>query len=395
MKNVLFLLILCGLALQGFPIVPGYYGARSLSLGYSSTAFNYDINAIYINPSLLSSLSYSLSGYQYQNSYLEYKNFAEDLSNVLAYDLENFESLGDSEKSALFSTLTDLFQSKAGMYGFRANVPGYISRGYGFAVSFVNTTVVNPVNADAENNIFNKDIGDITNEDIAALKMNFLGLSYKKMSLSYAMQIYRSVSFGITLHYLTGKISDFNGSLLGDIFTTGAESKDYLEYGWENAKAEGSKFSKIVSDLGINVNLGRYFNVGLVYRNFGGAKIKAPERNIALPKRVTAGLAFRPDNQWGFYLDMDVKPVELLYNGEEMQPFSFGIEKGFFKNKFFVRAGMLSDLTEKHFFGKKSNVLYGMGLGFNMKKINVDVAVGIDNDGTVKNLAISGFFLLK
>ena len=78
-----------------------------------------------------------------------------------------------------------------------------------------------------------------------------------------------------------------------------------------------------------------------------------------------------------------------------MQPFSFGIEKGFFKNKFFIRAGMLSDLTEKHFFGKKSNTLYGMGLGFNMKKISVDVAVGIDNDGTVKNLAISGFFLLK
>jgi hypothetical protein len=92
---------------------------------------------------------------------------------------------------------------------------------------------------------------------------------------------------------------------------------------------------------------------------------------------------------------MDVAKSNRLYNGEEIQPLSFGIEKGFFENRFFVRAGFLSDLTEKHFFGSKSNVLYGIGLGFNMKRIVVDFAVGMNSSGTVKNLAISGFLIFK
>lgn len=397
MKILLFIL-LCGLALNGLAIVPGYYGARSLSLGYASTAFNYDINATFVNPALLSSIPYSLSGYQYQNSYLDYKTFAEDLNDVLAYNLENFEGIGENEKGAVISKLRDIFQAKAGMYGFRSNIPGYISRGYGFSISFVNTAIVNPIgpgSGDTAGDIFNKDIADITNEDIAALRMNFIGLNYKKMSLSYAMEVYRAVSVGIGLHYLNGKISDFSGSIAGDIFTAGAEPVDYLEYSWEEAKNNGSKFSRLVLDLGINVTLGRYFNVGLVYKNTGGAKIKAPARDIVLPKRIIAGIAFKPNNQWGFFLDMDVRKTDLLYNGQEQQPISFGIEKGLFKNKFFIRAGMLNDLTEKHFFGKKSNTLYGLGLGFNMGKIVVDAAVGIDSDGTVKNLAVSGFFIIK
>jgi hypothetical protein len=60
-----------------------------------------------------------------------------------------------------------------------------------------------------------------------------------------------------------------------------------------------------------------------------------------------------------------------------------------------VRAGFLNDLTEKYFFGSKAGVLYGLGLGFNMKKFVVDVALGVDNSGNVKNLAISGFILFK
>ena len=393
MKKLLFTVILCSLAIKGFPIVPGYYGARSLSLGYASTAFNYDLNAIYINPSLLSYLSFPLSGYQYQNSYLDYKNFSEDLSDVLEYDLGNFESIGESEKNTLFSRLEDLFRSKAGMYGFRTNVAGFVSRNYGISISFINTAIINPVNA--ENDIFDTDVADISNEDIAALQMNFLGLKYKKISLSYSMEIYRGVSMGVSLHYLTGKIRDFNSPLVGDVFSSGTDIENYLKYGWESADNEGDKFSKILADLGLNLNLGRYFNVGMVYKNFGSAKIDSSERRIALPKRVTAGIAFKPNDQWGFYLDVDVKKADLLYNGEDMQPISMGIEKGFFKNKFFVRAGMLNDLTEKHFFGKKSNALYGLGLGFNMRKITVDVAVGINGDGSVKNLAISGFFLIK
>jgi hypothetical protein len=391
MKKIVMIFVLCGLAFYGFPMVPGYSGARSLSLGYASTAFNYDINSIFINPAILTSVNYSLSGYQYQSSCMDYKNFQEDLSDILEYNLIDFENINTEDKTVLFSKLEDLFQSKFGMYGFLSNVPGYISRGYGISVSFINTAVVNPV-IPGEDSIFNKEASEITNADIAALKMNFLGLKYKQISLSYAMKVHSSIHMGISLHYLDGKITEFTGSLLDDIFTPGAEAKEYLEHGWENA---GDKFSKFIADLGFNVDLGRYFKAGLMMKNIGAAKIETPLRKITFPKRITAGLAFRPNAGWGIYLDMDLKKLDLLYNGQDMQPISFGIEKGFFKNKFFVRVGMLSDLAEKYFIGKKSNALYGLGVGFNMRKIIVDLAVGLDNDGTIKNLAVSGFIIVK
>jgi len=383
--------ILCGLAFYGFPMVPGYSGARSLSLGYASTAFNYDINSIFINPAILSSVNYSLSGYQYQSSYMDYKNFQEDLSDILEYNLKDFENIGAEAKTTLFAKLENLFQSKVGMYGSLGNIPGYISRGYGISVSFINTAVVNPV-IPGEDSIFNKEASEITNADIAALKMNFLGLKYKQISLSYAMKVSNSLHVGISLHYLNGKITEFTGSILDDIFTPGYEAKDYLEHGWGNAQ---DKFSKFIADLGFNMDLGRYFKAGLMMKNIGAAKIETPLRKITLPKRITAGLAFRPNAGWGIYLDVDINKLDLLYNGQDMQPISLGIEKGFFNNKFSVRVGMLSDLVEKHFIGKKSNALYGLGLGFNMKKIIVDLAVGLDNDGVIKNLAVSGFIILK
>ena len=86
-----------------FPIVPSYYGARSLSLGYSTTALNFDVNAIFINPALLATAKHSSTGYQYQNSFMDYRNFLDDFDEILEYDLKNFESIAGSEKEALFS----------------------------------------------------------------------------------------------------------------------------------------------------------------------------------------------------------------------------------------------------------------------------------------------------
>lgn len=378
------------MALHGFSIIPSYYGARSLSLGYASTAFNYDINSIFINPAVLSSINYTLWGYQYQHSYLDYRNFAEDLSLVLENDLHDFENLGQSDKSALFSQLKELFRSKAGIYGFRSNIPGYVSRNFGLSFSVINTALINPI--DPGENFFEQEIQTVTNTDIASLQMNIIGLKYKQVSLSYSMDFHRSFIVGITLHYLNGKVSAFNQSIVDDIFTTENEPKDYLEYSWDSAE---EKFSKVVADAGIVVNLGNFFHIGLVYRNFGAAKIRTSEQEIALNKRIIAGLAFKPNAQWGIYVDVDLKKSDLLYNGQEMQPISLGIEKGFFANKFFVRLGMLNDLTEKTLLGKKSNALVGLGIGFNMGKFVVDAAIGLGPNGTVKNLAVSGFILMK
>lgn len=378
------------MALHGFSIIPSYYGARSLSLGYSSTAFNYDINSIFLNPAILSSINYTLYGYQYQHSYLDYRNFAEDLSEVLGNDLSQFENLGQSEKSALFSQLNDLFGSKAGIYGFRSNIPGYVSRNFGLSFAVIKSALINPVHPG--DNFFNQEIETVTNADIASLQMNFIGLNYRKISLSYSMDFQRSFSLGITLHYLNGKVTAFNRSIVDDIFTMEKEPKDYLEYSWDSAE---EKFSKVVADAGIVVKLGNFFNIGLVYRNFGAAKIRTAEQEIALDKRIIVGLAFRPNAQWGIYVDVDLKKSDLLYNGQEMQPISLGIEKGFFGNKFFVRLGMLNDLTEKTLLGKKSNALVGLGIGFNMGKFVVDAAIGLGPNGTVKSLAVSGFIMMK
>jgi hypothetical protein len=385
------------LAFNGFSIVPENYGARALSLGYASTGFNYDINAIFLNPALVTSNQFPLSGYQYQNSYLDYKGFEEKLNDVLGYGLANYESLSSQDKSEVFNLLKDMYNGKTGMYGFQSSIPGYVARGYGLSVSLVDTAVINPVDTAGDSmtdglDFFEKTADEITNGDIAGLQMNFLGLKYKKISLAYGMQVARSMNIGVTVHYLYGKVNDFNRSLLDNVFQQDTTVRDYLKTGWQDPE---EKFSKIVADVGVTAMLGRYFTAGLVMRNFGSAKIKTLEREIQLPKRIIAGLAFRPKADWGFYVDMDVAKTDLLFNGKDVQPISIGIEKGFFKNKFFLRAGMLNDIREDKFFGKDSSALYGMGVGFNMGKIIVDLALGLNNDGKIKNLAVSGFIVVK
>ncbi len=396
MKKILIIIVFFGFVCYLLPVVPGYYGARALSLGYAGIAMNYDVNAIFINPALLSTLSYSMTGYQYQNSYLDYKNFNDNLSEVLEYDLEHFETIDAGEKRVLFSKLKDLYRSKVGIYGFSSSVPGFVTRNYGISFSVVNTAFINPVSPtnSTENGIdlFEKDPGDVSNDEIASLEMNFVGLHYKQVSLSYALRISRSLNFGMTFHYLYGKITEFNSSINENIFSIDRDAKDYLEAAWS---AADEKFSRFNADLSLVMDIGKFFKVALVTKNIGSPKIKTPEREITLNRRIIAGLAFRPNMQWGVYLDMDISKTDLLHNGSEMQPISFGIEKGFFNSRFFLRVGFLNDLTEKHFFGSKSNVLYGLGLGFNMKKIVVDVALGLNSSGTVKNLAISGFILFK
>lgn len=388
MKNLILFIVLFNMTCCLFSIVPAYYGARSLSLGYSSTALNGDVNAIFINPALLAAAKHSLTGYQYQNSYIDYRNFIDDLNDILGYDLKNFESISGSEKGILFSKLQDLFRSKSGIYGFRSSVPGLTSRGYGISAAVVKTAVINPVESD----IFTKEPGDVSNEDIASLEMNFLGLRYNQVSLAYALPFSEGMNIGISLHYLHGKLTEFNLSIVDDVFTTDSGASTYLEDCW--GKAE-DKFSKLVMDVGFSINFGVYFNVGVNIKNVGSAKIKTSAREVALSKRVTAGLAFTPNPQWGIYLDMDITRTDLLYSGKKIQPISLGVEKGFFKNKLFLRAGFLTDLTEKYIIGTRSNVLYGLGFGFNLGYFIVDFGLGIDGDGSVNNLAISGFFILK
>lgn len=380
-------IVLVLVAMTLFSIVPTFYGARSLSLGYSSLAYNYDINAIFINPALLSHLPHSVSGYQYQYSYFDYKNFIDELNEILEHDLKNFVSLDQERKESLFAKLNDLYNSKYGLFGIRASIPGYAGKDYGVSVSFVDTAIVNPVTSD----IFNKQSNAVTNEDIASLDMNFIGLSYTQFSLSYSFNVSAEINFGISLHYMIGNITEFRNSIIDDIFSSDSTVKHYLETGWDHAE---DKFYKLNVDASLSADVGKYFKVALVVKNISNPTLVTSFRDIVLERRFIAGLAFRPNLQWGIFLDIDINKTDLLFNGEKNQLFSLGIEKGFFKNKFMLRAGFLNDLTEKYIIGNRSNILYGLGFGFNMKKILVDFAVGIDSNGTVNNLAVSGFFLL-
>lgn len=383
-RCILFFFIIISLQAVLLAFVPTFYGARSLSLGYSSLAYNYDINAIFINPALLT-YARGISGYQFQYSYADYKNFKSQLDEILEYDLNNFSSLNGSDRDALFSKLNDLFDSKHGFNGFRANIPGLVSKDYGFAVSFVNTAVINPIGSD----VFNKPTEQVTDSDISNLKFNLIGLRYTQFSLSYGLNLSTTVSFGISLHYMYGKITEFNTSIVASIFDTDTSIKDYLEYAWDDAE---ETFYKLNVDLSVTADLGNYFKVGIVAKNVGNPTLVTAERDIIMERRIIAGIAFRPTVEWGVYLDIDINKTDLFYSGEDVQLISLGVEKGFFQNKLLLRAGFLSDLTEKYFLGSKSNSMYGVGFGFNMSKILIDFALGIDSGGAINNIAISGFF---
>jgi hypothetical protein len=393
LKNLLLFILILGWVGNSYSIVPSYYGARSLSLGKGGMAFNYDLNAIFINPSLLNYLSYSLSGYQYQNSFQDYKSFYEDLEEVLNYNLSEYEMLDSTDKRLIHSKLYDLFNSKTGMHGFISNIPGFVTRNYGLAFSVINTAVINPANSiDANNLILSKNPDDITNDEISDLQMNFLGLRYKQFTIAYAQKITRTINIGIGLHYLNGKITEYNTSIVDNTFSREKDIKDYLKLAWEKAD---EKFNKIISDISFSWDVNQFFKLGLIIKNIGNPKINSTTREITLKQRVIAGLSFRPNLKWGIYLDLDVNKTDMFFNGNQMQPLSFGIERGFANNHFYLRAGFMSDLRDKHFFGSKSNILYGFGLGFNMNRFIVDVAMGADSSGKIKSLAISGFILLK
>ncbi len=382
---VFFLLWICRPAFSFFPF---FFGARSLSLGYASTAFNYDLNSIYLNPAILSLLNYSATGYQYQYGYRDYRNGAETLSGIFASDLRNFQSLPSQERISILAELNETFSAKAGMQGFRYSNPGFAGHGYGFSLLIVDAALMNPVHSD----IFQKNADAVTNADIASLKMNFIGLQYKQYSFAVAFLLTRGVNAGMTIHYLKGHISEFTSSLLDPPFGKDVTPKEYLTYGWERAESELNRFN---ADLGLAADIGQYFKLGLEVRNALEPTINTSVRDVKLERRYIAGIAFRPSARWGVYLDADLRKTDLYLNGNDAQPISLGVEATLFKNKLFLRAGLLNDLSEKYFFGSRANILYGVGLGFNLSDILIDAAIGVDRSGHIQNLGLSAFYLIR
>jgi hypothetical protein len=388
MKKIFFLFMIFGLFLPSHSFFPYFYGARSLALGYSSLAFNYDYNAIYINPALLNSLRASLGGFQYQSSFLDFQDAAGHWAGISAYDLKNFQDLNAETKSLLLGKLDSIFAAKNGINGFQFSNPGYAGKGYALSLAKVDAAVIFP----EANSILAKPPGDITNDDIASLQMRFIGFQYSDYSLAIAIPLGQGLAMGATAHYLKGRNAEFNASITETPFLPGANAKDFLHFAWSGAE---KKFSKLNFDVGISADLGQYFKAGLMVKNVSNPVISTAFSELRLARRLVGGLALRPDDQLGIFLDIDVAKGDLYHNGQDAQPVSLGVEKGLFQNKLFLRAGFLSDLCDKYILGRKANVLYGLGFGFNLGNFLVDFALGLDHMGYMKNLAISGFYLLK
>jgi hypothetical protein len=388
MKKWMIVCFFLCITVPAFSFFPFFFGARSLSLGYASVAFNYDLNSIYLNPAILSLMNYSVTGYQYQYGYRDYRNGAETLSGIFASDLRNFQSLPAQEKVDILAKLNEIFSAKAGMQGFRYNNPGFAGHGYGFSLLIVDAALMNPVSSD----ILQKSADAVTNADIASLKMNFIGLHYKQYSFAVAFSLTQGINAGMTLHYLKGRISEFTSSLLDSPFGKDVTPKEYLTYGWERAESDLNRFNV---DLGLSADIGQYLKLGLAVRNALEPTINTSVREVKLERRYIAGIAFRPSARWGVYLDADLKKSDLYLNGNDAQPVSLGVEATLFKNKLSLRAGLLNDLSEKYFFGSRANILYGMGMGLNLSNFLIDAALGVDRSGHIQNLGLSAFYLIQ
>ncbi len=388
MKKIVFLFMIFGLFLSAYSFFPFFYGARSLALGYSSLAFNYDFNALYLNPALLNSLTTSLSGLQYQSSFLDFRDISDRLAAISVHDLKKFQDLDTGMQANLLAELKDIFSATTGISGFQNRNLGYAGKGYALALAHIDAAVAHPL----ENTVLDKAVGNITNADIASLQMRFIGFQYTDYSLSFALPISQWLAVGVAVHYLKGQNTEFSASITAEPFQSNADTKNLLQFAWSGAEND---FSRLNFDLGVSADLGQYFKAGLMVRNAANPVISTAVSELRLARRLIGGLAFRPDSQLGLYLDIDVAKTDLYQNGQKAQPVSLGVEKGIFQNKLFLRVGFLCDLNAKYFIGRKANVLYGMGFGFNLGNFLADLALGLDPLGRVKNLGISGFYMIK
>lgn len=386
MKRFILIFFLGEIAL--LPFSPTFFGARSLALGYASVAYNQETNSIYINPAMLTQLTCPTSALQYQQGYFDYSGLYNRFSDVLKHDLLRFDELNSNQRSEIIGELRDLYASPVFFYGSQVKNPAYGDQGYGSGVSFIDSAVVLPV----QNDILKKSEEEITAEDLAGLELDFLGFSYTQYTFSLSMPISQEISIGASLHYMNGKVSDFTRSIVEDPVKTESTIHDYLSYAW---KRDEKRLSRFNLDMGVVGSLGKFFSLGLVVKNMFDPKIETPKRTLTLKRRFIAGIAFHSHDFWGVYLDMDLYRTELLFNGKKQQMISLGVEKGFFQNQFQIRAGLVNDLTEAAFFGEKSNVFYGLGLGFNISFFKADLALSLDRFGNIKGLAVSGFFLVR
>ncbi len=385
MKKALFIPFLIVLMVQSLS-AELIYGARSLALGGGGRAWGTDVNTMFLNPALLGAYRKEGFSYNFQYNYSDYREFNKLMKDVTGKFESGVDKLDPAQWNSFLDNLEDIYNSVYGMNGYRTKMPAYVGGGYGFSVSFIKEGFVNP----ASTEVFNKSKSQITEDDVNSLKMDFTGLSYTKYTMAYGMGLSKTLSMGICVNYLSGKADGFDRNLA--LFDSDKSVKDYVDFSWDNAD---TKISKFTLDLAFSLDLGQYVKVAAVIRNVGSPELKFNGKKHVLEKKVTLAAAFRPSADLAFLIDVDLNEKEFTNSGGKVRPFSIGIEKSFFQDRFFVRGGLRSDFSEDNFLSGKSDLLYSLGIGFNFHKIVLDAGVAIDGSGRMNALAISGFFAIR
>ncbi|HDP95727.1 MAG TPA: hypothetical protein ENN40_10270 [Candidatus Aminicenantes bacterium] len=380
-KTLLVAVLILGFGRYLPGVFPDFYGARSLSLGHSVFASGWDVSAIYLNPAALAEVQAALSAYQFQQSYRDYLGFEDSLGSVLAKDLAGFLSMDPAEKRETVQGLKQLWSLEHGISGSTARMPALVSRNFGFSLAWIRAGRMQP----AASSIFDVPAEAWGSEELNALRMRFFGLDYRQFSLAYALDLTREIRLGVGLHYLTGRGSVFDTHLMAEPFGQDVGIRDLAAHAWGQAQ---DKFNRILADLSLVMNMGQTFQGILMVKNLGNPEVKLESATLKLPQQVIAGLAFRPSRRLAIYLNMDLKPTDMWFDGRKVQPISLGMETAFYQQRIFLRAGIWNDLQEKYFLGNRSNVQYGFGLGFRMNRLVLDVGMALNASGSVAGLAV-------
>jgi hypothetical protein len=391
MKKICFPILLLLVAFQlsySNGVFPDFFGAKSLSLGMGSRGFNLSINSMHINPALIGAFKGSMTGYQFMNSSRSMDGFEGRLKGLLASNFKTFNSLSRAEKSLIISDVKGVLDATMGLYGFSGHFPGMILGNYGISTSIYSSAVIRPI----INSNFSKSDQQINQQDINSLQFQILGFKFKNYSFSYALDMSAQIQIGATFHYITGKYREFKRYIGSSFFSNSSKRAEYLSQSWENP---GKELRCINIDLGLSVDMGRFFRFGAIMKNVNTPKLVKSRSDFELERVVLIGFAFKPELSWEISADFQLNESNMFLSEKKVQPVSFGVEKGFFKNKMFVRLGIMSYINDEYLIGAKSNMVLTMGSGFNIGNFVFNFGAGFDRDGMLNSLAVSGFVMVQ
>jgi hypothetical protein len=293
---------------------------------------------------------------------------------------------GDSFSDADLQPLKALSKNESAIYGFEAKIPAMVLKTLAMGVASIHSATLMPT--------FNGE--DVGADNLNDLTFKSVGMKYTQYSLAYAMPLGKDFFFGISSHFMSGKVKIGQHRLSDPLFETGRESKGYVE---RLADESDRSFSKLSFTMGLTWKVGEILDVSLVSQNVGNPSIEVSdtgEAPLELAQRYRASMAFRPAIDWGFYVDADLKKSKLYPGFEvERQPISLGVEKGFFQNTTFLRLGLNTDISKKYIIGEKSNLLLSMGVGIRVSAFVVDAGLILNKNGSINGLAIAGYYVVN